>query len=153
MKANKILWIGGVVVGSLALFGHKKFKAAETVLNNLQLKIKDIRNINLSFERIKLTVDAILVNPTDVDFGFTTSSKIYLKQIRVYNKQGQKIATGHTQFYEINLPAQSEATLPSIDIEAPLLESLMQLLQKDATKDLKIEADIQAFGRIFTIKQ
>jgi len=150
---KRILLFSGLSLGYLALFGAKKYKEAEKVLSNLQIGIKDISNISLSWEKVKFDIVALLHNPTDVNFGFTTSSRIFIKKLRLLNEAGKEIATGATKLYEIKLPAGSMMPLPSVSIEAPLQDLALQLLQKDGGKNLKISIDIEAFGRTFTIAQ
>lgn len=150
---KRILVFSGLAIAGIAVFGQKKFKEAEKVLEHLQLGIKSISNISLSWEQVKFDIEITLTNPTNINFGVTTTSKIYLKKIRIKTPDGKVIASGLTKIYEVNLPAKSTFVLPLVSIEAPLESVITQLLKEDGTKNLKVELDIDAFGRNFTIKQ
>lgn len=150
---KRIFIFSALALAGVAVFGNKKFKEAEKVLEQLQLGIKTISNISLSWEKVKFDIELTLTNPTNINFGVTTTSKIFLKKIRVKTPDGKVIASGLTNIYEVNLPAKSTFVLPMVSIEAPLEGMLTQLLKENGTKNLKVELDIDAFGRKFTIAQ
>ena len=87
MKSNskRTLWITGIAIGALTLLGAKKLQTAKDIAYQLQLKIFSLSNIKLSLKEVKFNVVVGLHNPTNVDFGFTSTSKIFIKKLNIYN--------------------------------------------------------------------
>jgi hypothetical protein len=157
---KKALIIGGLSIAAFALFSRKKFAAAQQVLGNLQVEIHNISNINFQLPNVFFDAVIKLTNPTNIDFGATTASKITVKQIRAYTNQGVLVGTANTNVYSLDLPANSSTLLPTANVQVrglDLLESTFQnLLGSNQASNLisqfNFEIDIQVFGKTITLK-
>lgn len=152
MKSNskRTLWITGIAIGALTLLGAKKLQTAKDIAYQLQLKIFSLSNIKLSLKEVKFNVVVGLHNPTNVDFGFTSTSKIFIKKLNIYNDQGQLVASGVSKITDLKIPAGGTIKLPEITVNAPLTAAIQQLFSQ-SIDNLKYGLEIEAFGHSFTL--
>jgi len=157
MTGKKILTIAVIGIGGLMLFGFKKYNTAKEVLNNIEVGVKSISSIKISFKEIKFNAVLTLKNLTNIDFGATLTSKIIVKQIRVYNKENQYIGKAETVFYELDLPANSTVELPEVKVNLDLDKALNEFLNNPDTylnqdfSNLNFKIDVEVFGNLLTL--
>jgi hypothetical protein len=155
--SKKLLTYFGIAAIGVYLFGEKKFKEAKTVMDNIKLELSSISNIKFNLPRIKFDAVLLLKNPTNIDFGATLSSKIIVKEIRIYSVSRQYLGKGNTNIFEIQLPPNSSVELPKLSLELEAETAIDDILSNlisymdNALNSLVFEIDVQAFGNVFTI--
>lgn len=154
---KKALITLGLLATGLLVFGTKKYSQAKEVLNNLKVGIKKISNVRLTFESINFDATLTIKNTTNIDFGATLTSKIVIKQIRVYSPKGVYLGKANTNIFEIDLPANQTIELPNINFQIDLTQALnefganFQNYISGNFNQLTFEIDIEAFGNLITI--
>jgi hypothetical protein len=157
LKTKKVIAISVVAIGSLWLLGFKKLDAAKTVLKHVKVNVKSVRNINLTWRTVIFDAVVTLTNLSTIDFGATLTSKIIIKKIRVYNKNGEQLGFANTSVYEIDLPASKTIELPPMRVELKLKNAVNQILNNTnafLNKDfssLVYKIDVEVFGHIVTL--
>lgn len=157
-KAKKTLVITALSLGGLMLFGFKKYKTAKEVMKNIKVGVKSISNIDFSLKHITFNVVFTLQNLTKIDFGATLSTKIVVKQIRVYNAEGIILGKADTDFYQLDLPSTSVSELPEATFNLSLDKALEELMNNTDTymnndfSNLNFKIDVEVFGNIITLE-
>lgn len=156
-KGKKAVIIGGIVLASFVMFGYKKFDTAKKVLANLDFSIHSISKFRLGVSKISFDAVISLINPTNLDFGATTSSYITLKEVRVYSSTGQYLGKAASNFYQIKLPANSQVNLDPINFSLNSFAAISEFLgnadmylAQDFSR-LKFQVSVDAFGQMITI--
>lgn len=159
---KKYLIYGGIALAAMSWYSQKKYKEAVTVLDTLTFSISKISNIKLVdviSTKPRLKFDAIfsIKNNSNFDFGATLSSKIVVKQIRVFTNDDIFLAAGDLELFQVNLPAGKTMALPQITFYAYVKDLLKvigsnyeQIINGDIS-NLRFEIDINAFGKVLTV--
>lgn len=156
-KGNKVLMIGGVVLGSFLFLGYRKYSQAKEVLNHLEFKIKKISNVKIGLSHFKFDLVFSLINPTNINFGATATSFIAIKEIRVYSQTHQLLGKAESNIYKIDLPANSVMDLPQIRFNLTTMKAFEEFLKHSTAymnqdfSNLNYEIDVEAFGNIITL--
>ena len=157
-SVKKILTVGAITFGGLMVFGAKKYQEAKKVMDNLKVGLKSVSNFK--FRLSNTTFDAVfsLQNPTNINFGATLTSKIKIKGIRVYTKQGKFIGRADTNLYEIDLPANTTVDLPQATFNLNAQEAINEFLNhlsaylSNDFSNLSYKVDVEVFGNILTLE-
>lgn len=156
-QGKKLLLVSGFAFTMLMLFGSKKYNTAKEVLGKIKFRLKNVSNFKFDLPKISFDADIELINPTNIEFGATVSSKIAIKRIRVYTKGGLFIGNANTNLFEVFLPANSSYSLPTTTVDLEGLNALNEFMANSGAyldndfSNLVLKIDIEAFGNIITI--
>jgi hypothetical protein len=152
-----LIGAGLLLAGVSSYFGKQKLNAANEVLSNLQIKIKAISNFRFTLQNLSFKLRLEILNPTNIDFGATLTSKISIKTVRIFSPEGNFLAVANPNISNIDLPSNTSSELTvenvNLDINNALNElgnNITSYLQSDYTR-LKYKIDIAAFGKIITL--
>lgn len=157
-KTKKVLAITGATLIGLAFLAKKKVTDMSTVIENLQFAIKQISDIKLNGFNLSFSAILNLHNTTNIDFGATLSSKIIVKEIRVYSSQKVFLGKAVTNISSIVIPANTVSEISRISFNLLLENSLNEFLNNFGAflnndfSSLIYEIDIEAFGKTFTLE-
>ena len=158
-RTKKILLTSGIALGTFSLFANKKYNKGKKVLNELQLKVDKISKLRLSLSNVSFDAVLRLVNPTNINFGYTGTSKIVVKELRVFSRSGKLIGKASANLYRLDLPAFGSFVLPPLQVNIRAKDALEELLQnleqytRDPIKQLNFEIDVDVFGMTYTLKK
>lgn len=150
-KAKNILIVTAIAFGGLWLFGQKKLNTAKEVMDHIKVGVKSISNIKFSLKEISFNAVLTLHNQTKIDFGATLTSKIIIKQIRVYTTNGQYLGKADVNIYKLDLPANTVVELPNIPFRVATEKALETLANNVDLSTLKYKIDVEVFGNILTL--
>lgn len=154
MKKNrKTIWIVGAL-GLLAVsaLGAKKGMGIKSVAEQLQIKLKSIRNLQVFGSGLNIQVDIDIINPTSVPLDITTGGLVSISRIFIYDKNRNLVATATPNLSNISIGPQSSFTLDRVPVSSSFGNILNVLLAGSLKpENFKAEAEIQAFGTTFTI--
>ncbi|MGB7841142.1 MAG: hypothetical protein WBL21_00015 [Salinimicrobium sp.] len=154
MKIKTILSLGALAATGVAYFGNGKFSKYQQVIKQLTFKLKNARNISFSGGNVQLKVDVEMINPTPTAID-VPGKLITIQNIHFFSLQGNNLGTATPNLSEISLPANGTRLVTNIPVTIPLsaignnITEIISILSD--TSRLKITADIQAFGKQFTI--
>ncbi|MGG8495965.1 hypothetical protein ACQY1Q_06090 [Tenacibaculum sp. TC6] len=161
MKKTLLFVGGGIALIALTSYIGKKREAIEHIIDNLQFKIKSIRNFNISLQQLTLDLDIVAVNPTKEDL-YVNTGFIRANVLRVFEKKtGKLLAFSKLDTNAINIPSGGFMQLPPAHVEIPLLTGGQMLLKhflgtneavKDFSKQLAYELELEALGQTKTIQ-
>jgi len=157
-KTSKFLAITGIAIGGLLLYGRKKYTTALDVMHNISVGVKRVSNFRITFTNVKFDTVLTLTNTTNIDFGATLSSAITIKQIRVFNIEGEYLGKAVGDIYKISLPSKQKVDLPEVTFNLSLEHSVNEFLNyatnylsKDFSR-LNFKIDVKAFGNVITLE-
>ncbi len=149
-----LLAVAGVAVGGGLLLGKNKFDEYRNVLNQMKFKIKSVKGIKLISGNVVFDVDMELTNPTDVAIT-VPGKKLVVKNLHFFTPSGKKLGVASPNISDIDMPANGSriitnvpATISLDAVGSSFSEVLSVVL--DPTK-LKVTADLEAFGRSFSV--
>ena len=154
MNIKTILSLGALAATCAMYFGKGKFDKYREVADRLSLRLKNVGSINFSGGNVLLKVDVELINPTATAIN-VPGEQITIKNIHFFTLTGQQLGTATPNLSDINLPAQATRTISNIPVTLPIsaigdnISEILSILSD--TSRLKITADIEAFGKQFTI--
>ncbi len=153
MNLKAVLSLGALAATGFFVFGKDKFSEYTNVLENLEMDIKGIRNISFNRE-ISFKVDVQISNPTNISIN-VPGNQLVIKNLHFYTLSGKKLGTAYPNIADINLPANNYRLITNIPVSLSMAEignNLAEILDIIGDQDkLKIAADIEAFGKSFTI--
>lgn len=154
MNIKSILAVAAVAVGSSIFFGKNKYDQYSQVLNNLQFKLKNLKNISFNGGKVVFDVDIELINPTPVAIDIP-GEKLVVKKLHFYTNTGKPLGIALPNLSNIEMPANGSRTITNIPVKLSLAEignSFSEILNIVLDpKQLKISADLQAFGKSFSV--
>lgn len=157
-KIKNILIPIGIGLGALALFGYKKGSDVSKILDNMEFEIANISNFGLALPNITFMANIKVINNSDVNFGANLSSRISIRQIRVYNQQGVYIGQADTNLYQIEIAAFSTTLLPKMRFVIDPIKALGEVssnlqtyIQGDYSR-LNYEIDVNILGKTVTLE-
>lgn len=157
-RKRNILVFGAIALATASFFSIRKYNAAKTVVENLKVKIFSISNVNFQLPDVSFDVVLEIINPTNIDFGATLSSKITISSLRAISSNGLLIGEANSNLYSIQLPANSSVNLPKINVKIDgenmlqnVLDSFIYQNQSNVFQDLKFEIDLNVFGKKITL--
>ena len=160
---RKVLVFSGLAVSGVVYFGKKKYNEAKNVLSQVKPQIIDIKNFSPGLNKSSLTLLIRLNNTTNYNFGFTTSSQLQLKAIRIYNrKNGVLLGSGKVNLFKLDLPAKGYYDLPPLNIDLKVGDTILffikhsnVLISNDTQAKIDLfsyEIDVQVFNSIHTLQ-
>lgn len=149
------LLFGGLALAGFTLFGKKKLTGISQVAQQLEVKVKGIKNLKVTFSAIHFNVSIELFNPTDQDLTVHTGKMLTLRSIRFYDQSGKFIGESFPNLNNIEIPAKSGINLTSIpttinlkNIDAAFNSLVNNALNQQA---MKYEMNFEAFGKNFIV--
>ena len=150
-----LLAVAGVAIGGGLLLGKNKFDEYRNVLNQMKFKIKSVKGIKLISGNVVFDVDMELTNPTDVAIT-VPGKKLVVKNLHFFTPSGKKLGVASPNISDIDMPANGSriitnvpATISLDAVGSSFSEVLSAVL--DPAK-LKVTADLEAFGKSFSVK-
>lgn len=153
----KILTIGGMFAAGLFLFGYRKKKDIDTIVENLEFSIANIGNIRLPFPNVEFTATINLINNSHASFGVNFGGAISISEIRVYDGNHQYMGKANVAISGVELPAMGVASIPDIQFSVDALKAVAEVggnidsYMSGNLSRLNYEIDITVFGKTFTI--
>jgi len=151
---KRVLVITAVSLLAIGCYSIKKYKAALGVIEQLVVLPKDIKNVKVSFEKIRFTFDLQLFNHTNYDLGLTTGSVIGITGIKVFTLDAVLLADIKTDISAIELPANGSFLIENIQVELAtnrLIDKLDTIIELITTNKLQYQFTIKAFGKEFNV--
>lgn len=154
MGIKTILGVGALAIGGFAYFGKGKYDNYKNVLGSLQFNLKSVKNVNLSGGNVLFNVDMELVNPTSTAID-VPGQQIVVKKLHFYSANGNYLGVATPNISNISMPANGTRLITNIPVKLSLAtvgNSFSEILDIIGnTKLLQIKADLEAFGKSFTV--
>ncbi|MFC4219006.1 hypothetical protein [Flagellimonas marina] len=152
IKTKHILLGGLAIVAGFSIWGGKKAYDINSVAQKVKISLRGFKLPELFGLSVRSKVNVALANPTATPLDVSTGGLVTLTTIRVYNKENRLVATANPGLTNISIPAYSEVVVQDIPIESNVTSILNTLLIGSTNaKDYRVEAEISALGRTFTI--
>ena len=154
MNIKTILSVAAVAVGGSLILGGKKFRGYKNVIDNLEFNIKDVKGVKLQGSEVVFDVDVEIVNPTSTAVN-VPGDLIVVRNLHFFTPSGTKIGVATPNVSNIAMPANGSRTITGIPARVSLTsvgKSFSEVL--DVVLDpqkLKVAADLEAFGKSFTV--
>jgi len=153
MNFKTILSLGTLAATGFFVFGKDKYSEYKNVLDSLQMEIKEIKNLKLG-SQVTFNVDVMVTNPTPTAINIP-GNQLIIKDLHFYTLSGKKLGLANLNLADISFPANNYRLITNIPVSLSLNQigsNISELLEIVGDKDkLKIAADIEAFGKQFTI--
>ncbi len=154
MNIKLILGAAALAVGGSLYFGKGKYDKYNTVLENLEFNLKNLKKINLFSGNITFEVDIELINPTNIAVDIP-GNQILLKNLHFYAPSGTYLGVANPNVSNIQMPANGSRIITNIPVSLSLAtigRSFTEILGIVSNPDtLQIKADLDAFGKSFTV--
>jgi len=154
MNIKLILGAAAVAVGGFVYFGKGKYDKYNSVLANLQFKIKGIKKLNMVQGIVVFDADIEVVNPSNIAID-VPGNQILLKNIHFYSNSGAYLGVATPNIADIQMPANGSRLITNIPVKVSLqtignsFSEILGIVSNPET--LKVTADIEAFGKAFTV--
>lgn len=154
MNIKTILTVTAVAVGGSLLMGSRKVSSYQSVIDNLKVNIKGIRNIDFKNGQIQFNLDAEIVNPTEISINVPGNS-LTVKRLHFSTLSGSKLGIANPNYSNLKIPAKSSIIVPNIPAVFSLVtisESFGEVFSilSDPTK-LVVTTELELFGQTFTV--
>ncbi|MEM6685771.1 MAG: hypothetical protein AAF617_08300 [Bacteroidota bacterium] len=149
---KKVVAITAVSLLCMGCYSIKKYQAAVVILKQLTVLPTNIKDVKVTFDKIRFTFDLQLTNHTQYDIGFTTGSVIEITRIQLFTQDGVLLADINTDISAIELPAYGRYTIENIAVVIPtvtMLNELDMILSYITQNNLQYELTMKAFGKEF----
>jgi hypothetical protein len=154
MNIKLILGAAAIAAGGFIYFGKGKYDKYNTVLTNLQFKIKSIKKLNMVQEILVFDADIEVLNPSNVAIDIP-GNQILLKNIHFYSISGTYLGVATPNIADIQMPANGSRLITNIPVKVSLKtigNSFSEILGIVSNpENLHITADIEAFGKSITV--
>lgn len=156
-KTKSVLGIASVIFGGFLLYGYQKYNDAVAILDNVKLNVKSISSVKLGIPLMSFNAVFTLQNKTNIDFGATLSSKITIKQVRIFTQDDVYLGYATTEIFKIDLPAMQTIELPEMLVKVDTGKTFEEFinnagayLNSDFSR-LKYKIDVEVFGNVITL--
>jgi hypothetical protein len=152
MNIKTILSVGALAATGAMYFGKGKYDEYREVADRMEFSLKKVKVHNVLQGTLK--VDVEIVNPTATAIE-VPGNLITVRRIHFFSLSGQKLGTATTDISDLALPANGSRRITNIPVQLSLstigsnLSAVLEIAQD--TDKLKIAADIEAFGKSFTV--
>lgn len=156
MNLKTILTVSAVAMGSTLLFGGKKATNYMKVADNLQFGLKSVNGIDLKDRNIVFKADVELINPTEISIDIP-GNNLVVKNIHFFTQSGVKLGTANVNVSEITLPANGSRVITNIPVVLSMdaigasFSEILSIVSDP--KQLNIEAELEVFGKSFTVNE
>jgi hypothetical protein len=152
---NKKYWIfGGLSLLALSTYAGKKSYDAFSVLGKLETKLQAIKGLSVTNTGIRMKLDIALINPTNTPLNVNTGGTLTVREIKVFDLNGQEVATARPNINRINIVPGGTYILEDVPVETKygtILNSLLGGLSSDPN-NYEIRTVIETMtGNIITI--
>ena len=155
MRTKAILLVGAVAAGASLLFGKTTFDKYRGVMDKMQFRIKGIKGVDLKSDGLYFNLDMELINPTNVAIDIP-GEQVVVKTLHFYSPSGVKLGIAQPNISDISMPANGSRLITNIPVNISLANvgSSFNELISIATnpEQLKITADLEAFGNSFSVQ-
>lgn len=144
--------IGLFFVGAVA-FAKQKVNKVINIVNSLKLEVDNIRDIDISFKRAKITVDLKLINQTDYDFNINAEGVINLHRVEIFTDTGVKIADANLNFSNVSLAPQGVNIIEDVEFVVDFFRSGSKILEllSNAPNKIKAKAHLSILGKNYIV--
>ncbi len=154
MNIKTLLTVGAVAFGGSLLMGGRKVASYQSVIDNMQVNVKGIRNIDFKNGQILFNLDAEVVNPTNIAINVPGNS-LTIKNLHFSTLSGAKLGIAHPNYSNLKIPANSSIIVPNIPARFSLVTMSQSFgevfaILSDPQK-LVVETDLELFGKTFTV--
>lgn len=154
MNIKTILSLGALAATGAIYFGKNKYDEYSGVIDNLKFNLKKVHNIGFSSGNVTLKADVELINPTATAIT-VPGNRITVKNLHFYSLSGNKLGVANPNISDISLPANGRREIQNIPVILDLSSitgNFSEILDiASNTENLKIQAEIEAFGKSFTL--
>ncbi|MDT0643683.1 hypothetical protein RM553_12645 [Zunongwangia sp. F363] len=152
MNIKTILSLGALAATGAIYFGKGKYDEYSAVAKQMQFNLKNVKIHNPL--QGTLRVDVEIVNPTPTAVN-VPGKLITIRNIHFYTLSGQLLGTANANINDISLPANASRLIQNIPVQLSMKNignSFSEVLDIAQDKNkLQIAADIEAFGKSFTV--
>jgi hypothetical protein len=148
---NGLLIAGGALIVS-SILGFKKYEKAKAIFDQMDIVPNWVSKINLSWDRLKFSLDIKLINNSNDDLFVTGSGVAELKQVIIFFKNNY-LATANVSLSEISIPSKNVLIVKGIPIEVntgTALSNASSFLNVKLS-DFTIIGIVEAFGTTYKI--
>lgn len=154
MNIKTLLSLGALAATGAIYFGKDKYDEYSGVMENLSFNLKKVKNIGFSGGNVTLKADVELINPTAT--AITVPGKlITVKNLHFYSLSGKKLGVANPNISDISLPANDKREIQNVPVVLDLSSitgNFNEILEiASNTDNLEIQAEIEAFGKSFTL--
>ncbi len=92
---KKILLFSGLLLaGGMFLYGRKKVRDIQQIIDHLQIGIDRIQNVKISAGKLKFRLGLTLYNPTPESFSIHALGLVKITRVQVFSASGEFIGRG-----------------------------------------------------------
>lgn len=152
---KNIIVYGGLAAAGIYFFGRNKVQDIGSVINNLQVKVKAVKNLKLDFKQINFNLDIQLINPTQIPLSVSSGNVITLKQIDFFDKSGKLLAQSYPNISGIEIPSNNGIILTGVPTQiltenvGVIFDGLLNSAL--SAKSLQYRLHLESLGKTFTI--
>ena len=154
MNIKTILGATAVAVAGSAFLGKGQYDKYKNVADQMDFQLKNVKDIKFSNGNALMKVDVELINPTPTAVNIP-GKQITIRDIHFYSKTWTKLGTANVNISEIALPANGSRLITNIPVTISLanigknFSEIWDIMIDTST--LEISADLEAFGKSFTV--
>jgi len=154
MNIKTLLSLGALAATGAIYFGKDKYDEYSGVIENLKFNLKNVHNLGFSGGNVTLKADVELINPTATAVTIP-GKRITVKNLHFYSLSGKKLGVASPNISDISLPANGSREITNVPVVLDLSSitgnfgEVMEIVSN--TNNLKIQAEIEAFGKSFTL--
>ncbi len=154
---KKAIVITALLFSGLYYFGKPKveslIKTYEDALKKLKIGFGSVSNINIKNSLLTANVVLKIVNPTPLNFGADSYGVATLTKLTFYTHKGLNIGYAFPNLQNISIQANSTILTQPIPIQITMNANaiLVGLDLVQNTKDIKVVAEVTAFGQIYQL--
>lgn len=148
---NGLLIAGGALIVS-SLLGFKKYEKVKAIFDQMDIVPNWVSKINLSWGRVKFSLDIKLINNSNDDLFVTGSGVAELKQVIIFFKNNY-LATVNVSLSEISIPSKNVLIVKNIPVEVntgTALSNASSFLNRKVS-NFTIIGVVEAFGTTYKI--
>ena len=154
MNMKTILGVAAVAVGGSLFLGRNKINEYRNLADSLEFDITSVKGVKLQGANVVFDVDIKITNPTNVAVN-VPGDLLLVKTLHFYTPSGKKIGVAHPNISNIQMPANGSREITNIPAQVSLSSvgnSFSEVIGiVSDPNQLRIGADLQAFGKSFTV--
>lgn len=146
-----LLIAGGALIVS-SILGFKKFEKVKAIFDQMDIVPDWVSKLNLSWDRVKFSLDIKLINNSNDDLFVTGSGVAELKQVIIFFKNNY-LATVNVSLSEISIPSKNVLIVKNIPVEVSTgtaLSNASSFLNVKVS-DFTVIGVVEAFGTTYKI--
>lgn len=143
-----------IAVATSYILAKTKINQVKNVASNLSFKIDSIKNINFGLGNIKITVDVMLQNNSNIDFSVDAGTLLSLRKVQFFTLKGIKLGEAEKHINNITLFANNATIIEDVEvtIDTTNLGSVIaEIITGLKPSDLVTKAHLEIFGKPYTV--